>query len=720
MNIPSKKRQPCGFTVVEAVAAVALLGVTLTASVASLTYVMRNERYVAAQGELDMDASLLVERLRRDLWRTSREMILVHPPGDGPYQAISFPVVRGNEPVVQNEDGEIEWAATVIYHLKAGTPSEVRRTVFEPRIEMTEAERETQLANVVRDGNGESTYNSDNALTRVLIENPVEWELNITGTRFDAYSPSPGRRTLRMGTAMLEDAQNEFTFRVAGKNTATEDSSRFLGMDSLSVFASGLPMEGEWQTVSHSSGATPAVQNMGAGETWSGNSRLWFEGGQDNDSFTVKMENDRWEERNFLSVGATFEDISRVFIQPDDRPHTFALRLDGNGMVWLATNQARTVYDSYNTAPTSLAVRVFLRGSDLWEDFDGGWIGFNGTNVWARFAGGMHIENAFIAQSALVADLHNPSMDYLSGTRADFRFGGSASRDVWVPLSSAVESDKLEYAIEKTNSYIVGIHLTPHRGFGAWWSNAIPMRLHTSATAGMTNCFVVSNATADEVAAVQWSELPDKLYVITNEVVETNGTEVTTNLVETTQSVAAVSSTNAIFALAALRAGHAPKGVYTSQIIDTQLADPDYLTLQWVASQPSNAVMEVKVRAGASADLSDASPWSEVPLAESGAAPVINGRFAQVQVAMAPGIDALTTPEVQDFTLRWSGGRRYADLSGIFSTGPDHGVYELLVNGAPLLQGVTVQVSVFKEIRLAFGTTTRMESSAFAEIVPRN
>ena len=87
---------------------------------------------------------------------------------------------------------------------------------------------------------------------------------------------------------------------------------------------------------------------------------------------------------------------------------------------------------------------------------------------------------------------------------------------------------------------------------------------------------------------------------------------------------------------------------------------------------------------------------------------------------MAPGTDALSTPELRDFTLTWSGGRRYADLSGIFSVGPDHGIYEVLVNGALLLQGVTVKVSVFKEVRLASGTPSRMVSSAFAEIVPRN
>ena len=116
----------------------------------------------------------------------------------------------------------------------------------------------------------------------------------------------------------------------------------------------------------------------------------------------------------------------------------------------------------------------------------------------------------------------------------------------------------------------------------------------------------------------------------------------------------------------------------------------------------------------------DAAAWSAVPAATAGATPIINGRFAQVQVRMRPGTDALSTPELRDFTLRWNGGRRYVDIAGIFSEGPDHGIYELQVNGAPVLQGVTVKVSVFKDVRLASGAVQRMESSAFAEIVPRN
>lgn len=709
---PSARR--AGFTLGEVMVTVALLGVVLASSIASFTYVMRNDRFIATQGELDMDASLLVERLRRDLWRTSRDQIIVYPPGDGPYQAISFPIVLGNEPITVDENGEIDWDATVVYHLKDGAPSQVRRTVFNPRIELSGPDREQQLADVALDGDGAETFNADNADTRVLIENPVEWELNVSGVRVDAYASADDRRVIQLGTALVNDGANSISFRAVGKNSANSGEARHFGIDLLSASVSGIPREGEWQTVSASEGASTVFDNRPLSEAWSGNSLLRFPANSVGSFFTLSFENDRWEERNFSGTGTEFVDVLRNPVSYSGTPSTYALRLDGNGIAWTSTNQARTPNDYYYLMPTSTAVRVFVRGSDLWDGYDGGWIGFNGTNLWARFAGGLHVESAFIAQSAVMADPANSPMDYIPSTRKDFRFGGNPNKDVWGPYSYPVESDRLDYLVETSNSYVVGIHFSPNKANYTWWSNCIPMRLSSSLASAFTNCYVVTNASPDDVAAVQWSTLPPKVY--TNVVVDTNLW--TTNYVLVTN--AAVYPTNAIYVLASLRAGHSPRGIYTSQRIDTQLADPDFLSFDWTASQPSNSTLALKVRAWSQSDMSDAADWASLPAATPAAPPVVNGRFAQVRVEMAPGTDALSSPELRDFTLRWGGGRRYVDLAGIFSVGPNHGIYEVSVNDAKLLQGVTVKVKVFKEISLASGEKKRMESSAFAEIVPRN
>lgn len=181
-----------------------------------------------------------------------------------------------------------------------------------------------------------------------------------------------------------------------------------------------------------------------------------------------------------------------------------------------------------------------------------------------------------------------------------------------------------------------------------------------------------------------------------------------------------VTQSGAIYGLQSLRAGHSPEGVYHSQIIDAQLPNPNYLSLDWVADVPAESLLEVQVRAGSQPDLSDAAEWDNVPVVQPGIPPVIGGRYAQVKVRMHPGVDALTTPQLRDFTLRWRGGKRYVDLAAVISEGPDHGIYEVEVNGSPLLRGVTVYVSVYKEVGAFPRHTRRMQSSAMAEIVPRN
>ncbi len=682
-------RRNGGFTLTETLGAVVLLGLSLATAMASFSYVMRNERRIVAEGELDMDTRMVIERMRRDLWTTSREMVLLHPEGEGPYDAISFPIIRGDGAISRDEDGNIEWDATVVYHLWEGPPHQVRRTVFSPRANLTEAQRLGQLASVAEQGGGNNTHNGDNASTRAIITNLVDWELNITGSRFDAYSRVPGRRSFNLGSVLLGDGSHDFTFRVVGQNSEASGASRYLGVDTLSASASALRREGEWQNVSGSAGTDPLVQNMGEGETWSGNSKLWFPATADGNSFTLTMHNDRWEERNFFDTSVKLNDLKRIFIRPDDTPHTFALQLDGNGIAWEASKQTRD--SGADTGPPHVthdtAIRVFVRGNDIadtpWTDFDGGWIEFNGKNVWATFSSGggpLRIEEAFIAESAINDD--GPAMNYIPETRTDLLFGGSQR----VTFNGIRESDKAEFNIDKDKSYLISIRVQDPP------DALLNMRMWTASgdTGTPPSSFVVENADSVGLNDPAWSERGD------------------------------VHSRYAVYALQSVRTGHSPEGVYLSQIIDTQIDDPDFSFLEWIANTPEQSSVEFKARAGNESDLSDAPEWDSVPVAENGFKPLLDGRYVQVRAKLEPGTDGLASPIVRDFTLQWKGTQRFVDVAGIFSTGPDHGIYEVLVNGNPLLQGVTIDLTVYKDISLGYGKANRLTSSAFAEIVPRN
>ena len=683
-----------GFTIIEALIAVALLGVALTAAMTSLIYFMQTERLESVRNELDTDARLLLQRLQRDLWRTARNQILVHPEG-GPYEAISFPVVLGG-PVQLNAAGEIEWDATVIYHLRDGIPSEVRRTVFTPRVELTDTERQQQLADVVRNGSGSGTFNGANSRTRTLIMNPVEWELTINNSRFDAYAPAPGRRKVRLGTAMMEPGTNTLTFTVVDKNPAQTGSSRHLGLDTLTVSPSGWPLEAEWRAIQPGgAGSEPEVENMGSGEVWSGNSRLWFHSSSNHDSFTLRVENDSWEERNFSATQLYRQHLARIAIEPDNDPYSFALELEGNDTVWRAVEQARTHSATHAGAGSNLAARVFVRGTDIvdrdWTDFDGGWIAATGTNVWVTVRGFMHIQEAFIAESADPGSAVE-AMNYDPTTRVDFTFNGNPGRDVGsIALGLAIvgtaQSDAAPFLLDKDKSYLIGLHIQPYPGY----SIVYPSRWSAPAgTSDVPSTYTITGADSATFNEVDWSAHP------------------------------AIEAHPAVLGVQALRVGYAPQGIFVSPIFDTQLNNPDYGSFQWTASQPDNSLLEMKVRAGDRSDLSDAEEWADVPVAQSGLRPVIGGRYAQVKARFTPGDMALQTPRLEDFTLRWVGGRRYTDLSAVISTGRDHGIYEVLLNGNPLVQGVTARISVIRDMQLAGGRAERLESSAFAEIVPRN
>ncbi len=142
----AKKKMVGGFSLIEMLAATALLGIVTSAAVSGFAYMLRADRLITNQNELDMDARILLDRLRHDLWQTSRERILLHPPDNPPYTAISFPVISGGADAI-NADGEIEWDTTVVYHFWTNDQFEVRRTEFSSWVD-NDTTRQQQLADV--------------------------------------------------------------------------------------------------------------------------------------------------------------------------------------------------------------------------------------------------------------------------------------------------------------------------------------------------------------------------------------------------------------------------------------------------------------------------------------------------------------------------------------------------------------------------------------------
>ncbi len=686
-RVPNAVRS-AGFTMTEVMCTTLLLAMVMAMSMSAFFTVTSQHVIATAQADLDLDARMLVERLRSDLWRTSTDEILVHPEGEGPHIAISFPILhRQHEtnPVPRKADGSIDWDAQVIYHLWPGPPAEVRRTTFTPRGELDAADRVNQLTSTVAHGNGSASVHGHNAVTRSMIVNLVDWRLNILGPSFDGYAPSPGRRRAGFGSVVLTDGWHEYTFRVRDKNNLS--TGYHMGIDWVSASPSGSVREGERQTiVDVGGGSLSHVPNTDG--SWSGNYYLGFTGGR-NGTFTLQMENDRWEEGNFLHTSALFDQGIGLVFDQSVSPNTFALKLTGNEIAWRAAEQTgdgAAFNWSADTAAHGTSVRVLLRGADILED--SGFITASGTNAWFTFRSGashasynMRLVDCFIALSDPGA-----RMSYIPGSRQDIRFGSQSS--VVIGPGAAVESDPVPVMIHATKSYVVGFLVQP--GTSGYWTQR--WRQWESGS-GSIQSYIVRNATVENRHLnADWS-----------------GTDFV------------VTAMNRILTLESIRVGHAPEGVYRSRIFDTHKDAPNYRTFAWTAHTPAGGEVEVRTRVGAQPDLADAPAWDAALIPVNGHPFLLSGRYAQVQVRLRPGGNfAQLTPLFRDFTLRWEADTRSVDVGGIFSTGPDHGIVEVLIDGQPLIQAVTVDLSVYKDVVVGGGKTRRYQTEAFAEIAPRN
>jgi len=676
---PRRFTSRAGFTLGELMVTSAVLSVLVVMAMSAFFAVTRADIIASAQADLDLDVRQLVERLRSDLWRTSTDEILVYPAGAGPHTAISFPILHmlnETNPVPRNADGTIKWDATVIYHLWDGPPAEVRRTTFSPRLNLDTAARLAQLKSTVDRGEGRSAPEHQNVHTRTMIVNLVDWRLNIQGPSFDGYAPSPGRRRAGFGSAILTDGMHDFTFRTIGRNSAS--TGYRVGIDWLSASPSGSVREGERQTVAAVSGGNLSNVLVTNGY-WSGNYYLNFNGGAKGE-FTLRMENDRWEESNLFHTSAFLDEGVQIVFDRSVSPHAFALQLTGNEVAWRASEQTghggTTLWDINQN---NTAVRVLLRGADLLDD--SGFITVSGTNAWFTFRNGatwrqFQIREPFVARSDPDA-----RMNVMPGTRVPITFGGH-NELVLDPLQAA-ESDPVPYMINKANSYLVGfivdqpVSTTPFQWRG--WVRSV----HTPQS------YFVRNADMNTHAAADWSAIA---YPV-----------------------------NIVLALESVRVGYAPEGTYRSRIFDTHNEAPKYRTVAWTANSPGTSEVEVRVRVGADSDLAYAPAWEHAMIAMNGGPFILNGRYAQVQVRLRPGGNyADVTPALHDFTLRWAAAARSVDVSGMMATGPDHGIVEVLVDGRPLVQGLTADLSVYKDVVVGEGKTRRHEATAFAELVPRN
>jgi hypothetical protein len=662
-----------GFTLIEANAAIMLIVIALGLAVGGFMFVLKNTNEGDVQSELDIDVQIAMERLKMDLRLSSLDDIFYYPAGPGPYSAISFPLAQdddGDGLFELEADGSIIWDNTVIYHIWPGSPHQLRVTTFSNRDNLiSDTERQLQLDNVVKtgDGSASSIPNNDNASTRTLFENLLDWMIRPNQSIYDAYSDISERETTSLGFALISDGPHTFEFRVAGKNDASEGYR--IGLDQLTVSPSYSPREAEAQEVTAQSGASAVSQYMGIG-SWKGNHQLNFPATGPGASFTLTMDNDRWQETNFGAVGYVAEDTEFVFDETLN-PKDFVVQLRGNDITWEALQQTEAIAgtSTSNNTLKGKTVAVHINGSELLTN--GNWIVYNGRKCQLTFqasaAGKLQVGGVRIAKTASLEETV-----WAVGEPLRFvRFGGLFDSPVMDPGTTAT-SDWLDYEINTTNNYLVvfTIKNDAAKCYPMSWKN-----LRLSPTDD-PDCLIASGGI----------------------------------------------TTNHIIGLSSITASYPEKGTYTSQIFDTRLGTPAYGDISWDAEVPVGTTLRTKVRSGSLPDLSDASDWAAISSSSVNPRSVSASynRYIQFQAGMTSSLDGLSTPKLQDLDIEWAGDMQLVNIGGTFTKGPDYGIVEVLVDGMPLQSALSIDLMIYKDIAGLEGKAKRVTSSLVADIRPRN
>ena len=72
------------------------------------------------------------------------------------------------------------------------------------------------------------------------------------------------------------------------------------------------------------------------------------------------------------------------------------------------------------------------------------------------------------------------------------------------------------------------------------------------------------------------------------------------------------------------------------------------------------------------------------------------------------------TPKLQDVTITWKGGTEIVDIRATFLKSPTSGIYEMLIDGQPLITAITAELQIYKDAR-GTGGTRRLTSGLTTE-----
>ena len=661
-----------------------------------------------------VDLQVAMERIKGELRLSSTTYLsLYKPAGETEYTAISFPMAPpdANGFFDLDADGLINWDKSVIYHVYDNPSTgyrELRRTEFTANhdVLVDDAQRETQLANVVASGDGSGGPNAANATIppKVIVEKLTSFIINPKAQEFDGYS-DPVKRSdnVTFGSIRLTSGNHDFTFEVTGQNA---DSSGYeLGIDTLSIAPSGCQQEMEVYAPQASSGDGSA--KVGPDLLWSGNNFREYNSDAIGDYVNFRLYYDTWLEANFDNSVR-----NNTILAGDDLSVKLPDPEEGNEIVWTAEVEAGSVNGDAVKADFATALSgVTVRNLIFSDNIDSG-----GDLLRIKFeshsAQTLTINAAYFDERAGNEDCVNPPVITTPGTtRIQLYFTdalGGISPGITIAAGGTAYSNWAIFPIDSSKNYFVTFYMSG-TSYTSYWAGTQPAD---------TNSYLMGG---DHAAQARWS---DPLDYLGHEVLPPFADEKYT------------SSAN-IYAQASLEVW-LQSGSVTTQIYDTKIANPGYDSMNWssfgsvsvygrssddplmgVAAWTVGSVAGTGRYAQAKAELSTTPYWTCIDHPSVNVTDenyknngVINCTQPACGKYLIPGVSA---PWVDNIKVTWPGETKMCDISGYFAQDADYGIIKLLVDGNDLMKGIEFDVTVYEDFQ-GLDYKTGMKT----EVEPRN
>lgn len=699
------------FTLVEMIAAITLFVAATALALSGYMYLIKNTSKNDVQNELNNDAQNAIEHLKRDIRLSSmNEIHFFSESGDPPYEAISFPIAYdsdGDGVLERDSEGKIIWDDTVIYHIRKGSPDQLVRTTFSPRDNtLLGNKRQAQLNEVRNSGTASGADNGANAKSKIIFSNLQHWEISPNIGSFNCYSPSPIKERIGMGYYLLGSGPHDFKFTISGKDNDSTDYN--IGIDTITASPSYIEREAEDQLGSSTLTYSGSKPGKDYASSYSGKNRLYVEG-NDGDSFTLTLNNDRWEETNFggrysmpsNTVVKTHFDSTTSPIDAD-----IVVELDGNKRIWEAEVQTS---DFTAEAPTNSfnkkIVRVIMRGANI---VPGGNL-MEGPGMQTRFRfqasplSPLKIENVLFAES-ISSNTISATVDPTTAQKVWFYNGASLDNFTEIAAGGFARSDWLETQIDPGKNYVITYSIPDDPTSFApaeWIDNTAEAYL----LAPCTHIGSLVGSTLDQA----------------NVAYTANWSTISSNDLH-------IAKRRTMLGLHSVRSSYGERGTYTSKIVDTKLDSVSYARFGWNSDLPAGTKIGYKIRSGMNPALvgtpgfdTISADYPTLQSSDFGISSAGDGRYVQFQAILdSSAAKGLATPRLRNTYISWTGEDRMMELSGVFSKGPDFGNFALSIDGKGLQSALVVDLEIYKDVRGHKGTLNRISAQVKAALTPRN